>query len=215
MISKHIGPGNGNVNGIPCVPGRISSTRRSLGMSVLELVERSQYSSTNSIRNIESGRRNPSLSGLMSLAEALNVSVEYLTGEDSANKVTVRVPKVIPNPEVPRNLPDMKVFRRRLTSAREELGYTSLDLAQMTCLSESTVRSVENGDSGTSIRGLVSLAIALGVTTDYLLGLDRIQPRKPNRQANGKVEKDFGTLQLVELLNELSSRCQEVASSMT
>lgn len=64
--------------------------------------------------------------------------------------------------------PDL--FKERLKSARELRGLTNTELAEKSSLPASSISHFEAGARKPSFDSLKRLAVALDVTTDYLLG---------------------------------------------
>lgn len=62
------------------------------------------------------------------------------------------------------------IFKERLKSARELRGFTQAQLAEKAGLPAASVSHFETGPRKPSFDNLKSLATALKVTTDYLLG---------------------------------------------
>ena len=62
-----------------------------------------------------------------------------------------------------------------LAEVRKDHGHTQQDLADRLCVSISTVRSWENEKSSPSHETLVSICRLYNVSSDYLLGLTRIE----------------------------------------
>ena len=56
---------------------------------------------------------------------------------------------------------------------REELGYTQVELAKRTQTSQSYISRLEKDDFNPSTQMIVSIAVTLGVSTDYLLLEDK------------------------------------------
>jgi transcriptional regulator with XRE-family HTH domain len=67
---------------------------------------------------------------------------------------------------------DMQVFATRVQERRRTLGWSQTELAKRADLDLGNINEVEHGRKS-SVRAdtLVSLAVALGVSTDYLVGL--------------------------------------------
>lgn len=63
-----------------------------------------------------------------------------------------------------------EIFRERLKTAREAKKITQADLAEKTGLPASSISLFEKGPRKPSFDNLRTLASALDVTTDYLLG---------------------------------------------
>lgn len=73
-----------------------------------------------------------------------------------------------------RHLPD------RVRQIRKRLGWTQPELARKAMLGLSTLKRVEIGDgAGVSAEHLLSLSLALGVSPDYLLGIDKSNHHRP------------------------------------
>ena len=56
---------------------------------------------------------------------------------------------------------------------RKELGYTQVELAKRTQTSQSYISRLEKDDFNPSIQMIVSIAVTLGVSIDYLLIEDK------------------------------------------
>ena len=56
---------------------------------------------------------------------------------------------------------------------REELGYTQKELAKRTQTSQPYISRLEKDDFNSSTQMIVSIAVTLGVSTDYLLLEDK------------------------------------------
>ena len=68
------------------------------------------------------------------------------------------------------------IFSARLREAREARGLNQRELAERLGLPPSSIAHFEGGRRGPSVENLIRLARALGVTADFLLGLDAAQP---------------------------------------
>ena len=66
----------------------------------------------------------------------------------------------------------MGVFKDRLKEARKDKGLTQLDLANILNVKQATISSWEQGKTEPSFDILCKIANCLGVTTDFLLGID-------------------------------------------
>ncbi|MDR3293417.1 MAG: helix-turn-helix domain-containing protein [Clostridiales bacterium] len=67
---------------------------------------------------------------------------------------------------------DMVKTGQRIKELRKEFGMSQKDLADKIGVAQNTVAQYENGTAKTSLDVIVKLAIALRITTDYLLGLE-------------------------------------------
>ncbi len=66
----------------------------------------------------------------------------------------------------------MECFAHRLRKAREAAGFASPEALSIAIgLAHSTVRRYENGETSPGAEALREIAVALRVTTDWLLGL--------------------------------------------
>ena len=61
---------------------------------------------------------------------------------------------------------------QRIFELRAHLGWSQVELSRRLRVSKQTVSNWENDNIQPSIEMLVRLALTLGVSTDYLLGLD-------------------------------------------
>lgn len=66
----------------------------------------------------------------------------------------------------------MNISSERIKMRRKELGLNQDDLAQMIGKTQTQVSRYENGDYAPDGDALIDLSRALGVSTDWLLGLD-------------------------------------------
>lgn len=66
----------------------------------------------------------------------------------------------------------MSIFGERLIEARKRQHLTQIELADKTGMSRSGIGGYEKEDKEASYEVLVKLVRALGVTSDYLLGID-------------------------------------------
>ena len=65
----------------------------------------------------------------------------------------------------------MEIFKKRLKELRLEQGWTQKQLAEVLETTNSAVCDWEKGRSQPDLQMLARLAVALDVSTDYLLGL--------------------------------------------
>lgn len=89
---------------------------------------------------------------------------------------------------------DLALFGRRLRELRKRKGWTLAELARQTGLSIGYLGDLEHQRASPSVDTVVALALALGVTSDYLLGISdeesgsRVSPRTPPPRRNAVVE---------------------------
>ena len=62
---------------------------------------------------------------------------------------------------------------QKIKHRREELGYTQAELAQKTQTSQPYISRLEKDDFNPSTQMIISIAVTLGVSIDYLLLDDR------------------------------------------
>jgi len=86
----------------------------------------------------------------------------------------------------------LKVFPRRLRSARELRNLSQADLAERARLQQAAVSLYESGTRRPSLRNLRRLSDALEVTTDYLVG--RTKSHEPLPSPDEPLFKDFQRL---------------------
>lgn len=67
----------------------------------------------------------------------------------------------------------MDIFEKRLREIRQERGISQVELAKIIQTTNDSVYSWEKGRSQPSIDAIRKLCVALGVSSDYLLGLER------------------------------------------
>mgnify|MGYP002627407892 CR=1 FL=1 len=68
---------------------------------------------------------------------------------------------------------ELFLFADKIKLMREQLGITQSDLAKQLGLTRSSVNSWEMGLSVPSTQYIIELAKLFGISTDYLLGLER------------------------------------------
>lgn len=71
---------------------------------------------------------------------------------------------------MPTDVPPTEIFPQRLKSARLLRGYSQEQLAERAGMPPSSIAHFETGTRKPSFESLRKLAIALEITTDYLLG---------------------------------------------
>lgn len=67
---------------------------------------------------------------------------------------------------------DMIKTGRRIRELRVERGLSQKEFAEQIGVAQNTVAQYEKGTAKTSLEVIVSLAVILNTTTDYLLGLE-------------------------------------------
>lgn len=75
---------------------------------------------------------------------------------------------------------DWTLFRRRTTDRMEELGWTQQDLADRAGMTQGAISRYLNGHREPLATAILSIAIALEVTTDQLLATEIVK-RRPRR----------------------------------
>lgn len=142
------------------VGDRIRLRRMALGLSLRDLSDLMEYDDHSTIARIEKNIVKPTHTRIEQFAKALNVSVEYLTGEESAN---------MNENEASLNVGD-RVKKRRI-----EIGLSQEELAiKMGYQSRTSINKIENGRPVTQ-KIAIRLANALGVSPAYLMGLGEEQ----------------------------------------
>ena len=97
----------------------------------------------------------------------------------------------------------MNKIGERLKSVREEQGFTQRSLAQKIGISQSTYSDLERGDNlGRSVGIFARVAQALGVSADYLLGIEE--------ETRAKSRKSAGPASLTPLEDELLGLVREM-----
>ncbi len=100
------------------------------------------------VANWENGDRTPNIETLVSISQKFNISLDDLVKADYLN-----------------------IFPERLKSLRTSAGMTQDDIGRRLNVGKSTVCNWERGVSEPDLGTLVSLALILDTSTDYLLGL--------------------------------------------
>ena len=67
----------------------------------------------------------------------------------------------------------MDIFEQRLKESRLEKGFSQVELAKQVQTTNDSVYSWEKGRSQPSIEMIRKLCVALSVSADYLLGLEK------------------------------------------
>lgn len=127
--------------------------REELGMSQSELSRVSGVPIT-TIFNLEHGKCLPRLDTAITVAAALRLSVEQLSGAA----------------KMPRSRVDLSTLGLRIAQLREAQNLPMRRLAQMAGISDAGLFWIENGTSMPRIDTLLYLASALGTTVGALIG---------------------------------------------
>jgi len=110
-------------------------------------------------------------------------------------------------PRKSRNLPPLKLgpesIGQRLARIRKEKGYTQTELAEQIGIIQVSVSDYERGRLQTGAEMLARFALALEVSADELLGLDRRRPAKAAPPAARKF------LRRMQQIDRLPRRDQE------
>lgn len=80
-------------------------------------------------------------------------------------------------------------FGERLVAAREQAGLTQRDLADRLCITQRALSWWEREPVSLKPEQLAALTVALGVTADFLLGID--PPKKRGSGPTGKARRIF------------------------
>lgn len=80
----------------------------------------------------------------------------------------------------------MVEFRDRLKHARLAAGLSQYTLSDATDIARTMIAGYEQGTHQPGLDGLTTLAKALGVSADYLLGLDATKPAKVPKGTKAK-----------------------------
>ena len=81
-----------------------------------------------------------------------------------------------------------KILGERVKECRKAKGYTRETFSEIISVSTRFLADVESGNVGVSISTLKSIAIALNVSADYLIGLSTTE-NKDNLIRNGIISK--------------------------
>jgi transcriptional regulator with XRE-family HTH domain len=93
----------------------------------------------------------------------------------------------------------VSVLKNRLKIARKNRGFTQDDLAKKVNTQKTTISNYETGYSTPSNEMLIDLAKALGVSTDYLLGISDVPELNRNSELETPIkESDDDIKKLME-----------------
>lgn len=135
---------------------RIAERRVQLKISQKELAKRIGVTPTR-LNYWEKGKREPNMYYISAIAQALDVSCDYLLEKSE-------------NASVPSSIEE--AVGERIKMARLNKEYTQKQLADIIGVAKTTITGYEKGNREPSLSNLVALATALGVSGDYLLGIE-------------------------------------------
>lgn len=95
-----------------------------------------------------------------------------------------------------------KKFHEILKETRQQAGLTQAQLADRIGVAKSTYCNWEQGAREPNVLKLKAIAKALGVTTDYLVGLEDADPLRTAQNRYGKEQ----LLAYVDALNKLTGK---------
>ena len=98
----------------------------------------------------------------------------------------------------------MLAFGKRIRAARERAGFTQEDVAEAVGVSRTAVTRWEQGVIEPKLRNLMAIAKKLGVSSDYLLGLDE-NPQVKQLALSKRAEKALEEL-VLEIRAERTTR---------
>jgi len=128
---------------------KIKTARISANMTQAELAEKLGVAYQN-IGQLESGKRKPKLETIQKIADALGVSVSYLSGIENDTSLTSYLIK----------------------DARERAGMTTEDLAQKSGIPVSLLEDYERGAKKPGIEELTKISHSIGVSVYSLADFD-------------------------------------------
>lgn len=101
-------------------------------------------------------------------------------------------------------------FGQRLAAAREQASVTQVELAQKLGVIQQVIAAWERRDSALKPEQIRSLAIALGTSTDYLLGMSEMP--KSGNEPSGKTRQVFAKVS--QLPRRQQQKIVEVVEAM-
>ncbi len=128
---------------------KIKAARISANMTQAELAEKLGVAYQN-IGQLESGKRKPKLETIQKIADALGVSVSYLSGIEN----------------------DTSLISYLIKDARERAGMTMEDLAQKSGIPVSLLEDYERGSKKPGIEELTKISHSIGVSVYSLADFD-------------------------------------------
>jgi len=125
----------------------------------------------NTIAKIESGMRKPSIELLVKIAELLNISIDYLFGNEKMDITT--------NEKI--NVIDTTEFKERLEFLINNSNKSARQISMESGVSPSSLSLYLSGQREPTKEAIIKLATYFNVSTDYLLGLtDDPRPKDKN-----------------------------------
>jgi transcriptional regulator with XRE-family HTH domain len=100
----------------------------------------------------------------------------------------------------------------RIAAARKALGYSQAKLAEILCLSQQTITMWERQSTALNTETVIRLAKALGVSADYLLGIENIEITKNKPGPTGKVQVLFE--QVIKLPRRQQNKILDVVDAL-
>lgn len=134
---------------------RLRFERENLNYTQKEFAEKLNIAS-NTYNGYETGNRMPNLEIVSSLADALNISVDYLLGRTDIK-------------DNHKNKPCL-YFANRIKSLRESFSLTQVELAKKFNVTSRTISQYERGIRTPDFNLLNNFADFFNVSVDYLLG---------------------------------------------
>ena len=147
---------------------RIKEARKKINITARELADHIQVAES-TVSLYENGKGEPNYSTLIKIANYLNVSIDYLLGNDKLQIINgeVRMPN--------RSKTINDSVGERIKQLRHSQNITQKELSEVLSKSESTVRMWELGKSEPDLETLKKLAHYFKVSIDYLLDDSIIQ----------------------------------------
>jgi len=103
-----------------------------------------------------------------------------------------------------------EVFPTRLKKARENYGYTQMELADELNIGRSTLANYEKGFREPDFETLAMIANRLGVTSDWLIGLS---PNGENVNLKERIIESRNREQMLKKMEREAVRTQRVGSN--
>ncbi len=157
---------------VPSLGERIRAERRSQGLTLEEAAARAGIA-LNHLQRIEQGSGNPTARTLARVATGLRVELSALLATESTALTVETAPNDAPNAGPPRRAEDLETtldaFPQRLRRLRSSRGWSCQELATKAGVTPQFLRRVEAGQHVPTLRVVLQLASALGVSLEGLV----------------------------------------------
>lgn len=138
---------------------RVKEEMKLKGLKPKDMAETTELS-LNAVWDAIEGRKSAGTTIAVRIAEALNVSVEYLLGLNNDKTISVEPPNDF----------DYRLFARVMKEEMELKGITKTDVVKGVGSNNASVNNWMNQKTQPILEKMIKIADALGVRLDYMLG---------------------------------------------